>query len=64
MTRCLFCYQPLNENKMDFHVTCSKKIFGLPTPPLLPYSEADLEPLAKEVIQTQTALTGVQAKLL
>jgi serine/threonine-protein kinase HipA len=29
----------------------------------LPYSEDDLEPLAKEVIQRQTAVTGVQAKL-
>lgn len=63
MTRCLFCYQPLAEKEVDFHGTCSKKIFGQPTPPVLPYSEADLEPLAKEVIQSQTAVTGVQAKL-
>lgn len=40
-----------------------QKIFGQPTPPELPYSEVDLEPLAKEVIQAQTAVTGVQAKL-
>jgi len=63
MSRCLYCYQPLNESEQDFHTTCSKKIFGQPTPPALPYSEADLEPLAKEVIQSQTAVTGVQAKL-
>ena len=63
MTRCLFCYLPLAENELDFHATCSKKIFGQPTPPALPYSEADLEPLAKEVIQIQKAVTGVQAKL-
>jgi serine/threonine-protein kinase HipA len=48
---------------LDFHGRCSQKIFGQPTPPELPYSEADLEPLAKEVIQAQTAVTGVQAKL-
>jgi serine/threonine-protein kinase HipA len=53
----------LAENEFDFHGTCSKKIFGQPTPPALPYSEADLESLAKEVIQAQTAITGVQAKL-
>jgi serine/threonine-protein kinase HipA len=53
----------LAEKEVDFHGTCSKKIFGQPTPPVLPYSEADLEPLAKEVIQSQTAVTGVQAKL-
>lgn len=63
MNQCLFCYRPLAENELDFHGICSKKIFGQPTPPALPYSEADLEPLAKEVIQTQTAVTGVQAKL-
>lgn len=63
MKRCLFCYQPLAGNELDFHSTCSKKIFEQPSPPALPYSEADLEPLAKEVIQSQTALTGVQAKL-
>jgi serine/threonine-protein kinase HipA len=63
MSNCLFCYQPLAANEQDFHTTCSKKIFGQPTPPALPYTEEDLEPLAKEVIQSQTAVTGVQAKL-
>jgi len=63
MSNCLFCYQPLNKNEQDFHASCSKKIFGQPTAPILPYSEADLEPLAKEVLQSQTAVTGVQAKL-
>jgi serine/threonine-protein kinase HipA len=38
-------------------------MFGQLLEPELPYSEADLEPLAKEVIQMQTAITGVQAKL-
>ena len=63
MSNCLFCYQPLAANGQDFHASCSKKIFGQPTPPELPYSEEDLEPLAREVIQSQTAVTGVQAKL-
>jgi len=63
MNSCLFCYQALAENEVDYHGTCSKKIFGQPTPPSLPYTEADLEPLAKEVIQSQTAVTGVQAKV-
>ncbi|MBK8566128.1 MAG: HipA domain-containing protein [Saprospiraceae bacterium] len=63
MKKCLYCYQPLAEDEPDFHASCSKKLFGQPVPPVLPYSEADLEPLAKEVIQSQTAITGVQAKL-
>lgn len=63
MKRCLFCYQDLGEINEDFHPTCSKKIFNQPVPPLLPYSEEDLEPLAREIIQSQTSVTGVQAKL-
>lgn len=63
MSNCLFCYQPLAANEQDFHTSCSRKIFGQPTPPVLPYSEEHLEPLAKEVLMSQTAVTGVQAKL-
>ncbi len=63
MSNCLFCYQLLEANEQDFHPSCSKKIFGQLTSPALLYSEEDLEPLAKEVIQSQTAVTGVQAKL-
>lgn len=63
MMRCLFCYQPLVNYEKDFHALCSKKIFGQTSPPILPYSESELEPLAREVIQSQTAVTGVQAKL-
>lgn len=63
MSNCLYCYMPLAVKEHDFHEACSKKIFGQPIPPALPYSEDDLEPLAKEVIQSRTALTGVQAKL-
>ncbi len=63
MTRCLFCYQPLPLSEPDFHAACSRKIFGQTIPPVLPFSEDDLEPLAREVIQSRTAVTGVQAKL-
>ena len=38
MSNCLFCYQPLAANEQDFHISCSKKIFGQPTPPALPYA--------------------------
>ncbi|HRP32870.1 MAG TPA: hypothetical protein PKV73_13310 [Agriterribacter sp.] len=63
MSNCLFCYKDLSIGEQDFHTSCSKKIFGQPTPPVLPYSQKDLEPLGKELIQSQTAVTGVQAKL-
>ena len=61
--RCLYCYKPLIELEIDFHAACSKKMFDQAEPPLLPYSENDLEQLAKEVIQNHTTVTGVQAKL-
>lgn len=63
MSNCLFCYQPLAENEQDFHASCSRKIFGQPTPPELAFSEEDMEALAQKVIRSQTAVTGVQAKL-
>jgi serine/threonine-protein kinase HipA len=63
MNNCLFCYQPLANSEQPFHATCSRKMFGQPMPPAMPYTEEDLEPLAREIIQSQTAVTGVQAKL-
>lgn len=60
---CLYCYRPLNNQEKDFHARCSKKIFGEQIPPVIPFSENQLEELAKEVIKTHTTVTGVQPKL-
>lgn len=61
--KCLYCYQPLNSVETDFHSKCSKKIFGTPTPPLIEYSNGQMKDLAKEVVQSQVTVPGVQAKL-
>ncbi|MDD4922629.1 MAG: HipA domain-containing protein [Bacteroidales bacterium] len=61
--RCLYCYQPLSENEVDFHASCNKKIFGSATPPELPYHENQMKDLALRVIQSQMTVTGVQPKL-
>ena len=61
--QCLYCYKDLNDNETDFHAGCSKKMFGVTTPPLLPYSENNMNELALQVIQTQAVVTGVQPKL-
>lgn len=61
--RCLYCYLDLEVHEVDFHVACSKKIFGVQTPPILPYGENNMEALAEQVIQSQTTVTGVQPKL-
>lgn len=61
--RCLYCYRILTEGETDFHAACSKKIFGVADAPLLPYTEEQMAELAGKVIQSQTTITGVQAKL-
>jgi len=64
MKRCLYCYQPLNEEGPEFHGYCSGKIFGTALPPELPYNEDQMLNLAEEVIKSQTSVTGAQPKLL
>lgn len=63
MAKCLYCYKELNGNERDFHKACSKKIFGTLEAPILPYTHNNLNDLARQVIRSQTTLTGVQAKL-
>lgn len=63
MKRCLYCYQLLAKDEIDFHPSCSKKIFGQPTPPELPYDENDMGKLANQIVQRHTTVPGVQPKL-
>lgn len=63
MCKCLYCYQALQDGQKDFHPSCAKKIFGSATAPRLPYSRRDIDDLAREIIKSQTTVTGVQAKL-
>jgi serine/threonine-protein kinase HipA len=53
----------LSESDIDFHPACSKKIFGESIPPVLPYSENNIDELATQVVRSRTAVTGVQPKL-
>jgi len=63
INKCLSCYLPLNGKEIDFHSQCSKKIFGQPAAPILPFSEEKMEELAGQIIKSQTTVTGVQPKL-
>ncbi|MFN8276691.1 MAG: HipA domain-containing protein [Chitinophagales bacterium] len=63
INRCLYCYQELNDNERDFHPACSRKIFGRPVPPELPFTEEQMLALADQVIKAHAAVTGVQPKL-
>jgi serine/threonine-protein kinase HipA len=61
--RCLYCYKELGAGETDFHSACSRKIFGRPMPPELPYTEEQMLGLAEQVIKSHSAVTGVQPKL-
>ncbi len=63
MGRCLYCYNELGEETSEFHPSCSRKIFGTPIPPELPYSDDHMLQLAEKVIKSQSTVTGVQPKL-
>lgn len=63
MRRCLYCYNQLGEEISEFHNACSRKIFGTPIPPELPYSEDQMLQLAEKVIKSQSTVTGAQPKL-
>ena len=47
----------------DFHPQCAKRFFGSTAVPAFPYKHSEIKELAKEVVRSQTAVTGVQAKL-
>ncbi|MBV7531161.1 HipA domain-containing protein [Chitinophaga sp. sic0106] len=61
--KCLHCYKPLLADEQDFHKQCCKKIFGVESPPELPYSSEDLFLLAEQVVQRGETIPGVQPKL-
>ena len=63
MAKCLYCYKELGKDEKDFHKACSRKMFGTKDVPELSYTRKDLNDLARQVIRSQTTLTGVQAKL-
>lgn len=61
--RCLYCYEPLFDSSSDFHEACNKRFFGQLKTPQLNYNLENLQELASKVIQSQMAVTGVQAKV-
>jgi len=48
---------------VDYHPHCAKRYFGTTSVPGFPYRHTEIKELAKEVVRSQTAVTGVQAKL-
>lgn len=63
MEKCLCCYKPLKAGEIDFHKSCSMKMFGSEVAPALPYTRDKIADLARVVIEKRTTVTGVQSKL-
>lgn len=63
MSKCLYCYQELEEGQVDFHPGCARKFFGSETVPVLPYTRENMSELARLVIRNSASVTGVQAKM-
>lgn len=63
MSKCLYCYQELEEGQVDFHPGCARKFFGSEKAPILPYTRDNMSELARQVIRTSASVTGVQAKM-
>lgn len=65
--RCLVCYKPLHNNdtepSSEYHAACSKKFFGQTVPPILPYTEQDMETLAAQSLVERITVPGVQPKI-
>ncbi len=63
MSKCLYCYQELEEGQIDIHPACARKFFGSEKAPILPYTRDNMSELARQIIRTSASITGVQAKM-
>lgn len=61
--KCLFCYKPVDKDEVDYHAKCVMNTFGLKQMPTIDIDEKKLTSYAKEMVDANTAITGVQPKL-
>jgi len=61
--RCLICLGDLAAGEVSYHPDCCRELFDAPQPPLLPYSQEDMDALATKVIRQRVTVPGVQPKL-
>jgi serine/threonine-protein kinase HipA len=63
MKKCLVCYMKLEQGEIDFHPSCSKKIFGDIMPPEAAFTESEIEKMALTSIKSQVTIAGAQSKI-
>ena len=59
MSKCLYCYQELEEGQVDFHPNCARKFFGSEKVPLLTFSRENMSELARQVIRASTSISKI-----
>ena len=62
-SRCLGCYRELELAQRLYHPRCSRKLFGTPKPPALPFSAEDIINLAEQSVLRSATVAGAQTKL-
>jgi serine/threonine-protein kinase HipA len=60
--RCLYCYEPLQEDA-HYHLSCCKKFFGQAYEPNFEYSKEEMTSLASKILASHQGVTGVQPKI-
>lgn len=61
--KCLYCYEELPKEVIDYHKTCAKEFFKQEEIPTLPYNFSEMENLAIEAALQSVTVPGVQPKL-
>ncbi len=61
--KCLYCYESLLENEIDFHKKCSKSFFGTDKAPIVSFGNDELNKIAQNLVNRRQVVTGVQPKL-
>jgi len=60
---CFGCYGSLDASEQLYHARCSRKLFGSPVPPALPFTELDILGLAEQSVLRSATVAGAQTKL-
>jgi serine/threonine-protein kinase HipA len=61
--RCKICLGSLDHGETDYHSACCRSLFEGAQPPRLPFTWAQLNSLAEQVVRSHVAVPGVQPKL-
>ena len=62
-SKCLYCYDEIEDDSFDYHPKCSQIFFGIHPAPILEYSLNDIANLGEQIIHSLVTIPGVQQKI-